>query len=1320
MPSHPDNGQDGEHNVCRSESREGLVAPVRYTESHGPRVIASNGKTRKSRTADPGSYPAGMPLPPNSFGPPIGTGRASNTAPSRQSTQVPRTNTSEGDLRRKKSLVRQSRGHGKNGAGRDLERRISAHSTLTRNDTLHRRSLGRNKAEIKQRTTCWTVAVKMLTCYLPAPLLKFSGIKDPLIQMAFREKIALCIIIGFCMLFVGFLTFGFNAVACRHIGQNVNYKQLVGSSSFAIRGKMYDASKALEILNGNRQPVLDYVQVAGEDLSVLFPVSNGKCRKLFGDAQPFPCTLTGVWPPAAGQVTGCPFAGLPFNPLAAIRPQADYFLDYDVVKASTDLLVYNGNVLNISRLAETPELFGDKFYQIVQKNRGRDATKVFTSKNGLKDRADCLDEIFRIARVDSTTFGCVVSDVLVYISLVFIMGTVGARFILAVIFQYLIGWKLGERDKDSRVAADLRRRRQELAAAGAENRSPSPQDAIQMDNMHNAMERRKSSVGSFAPTQPARKASDSSIRRSTVGEPVVGPNGTMMQPTLPDVDVPEIDMAIRNRYKDLQLSAPYTHADPALNDPTLMHTLVMIPCYSEGYASIRATLDSLAHAYYPSTHKTLFVIADGIVQGSGEAKPTPEYLIDMMEIDERFRDDDPRWGGIPEAYSYVAIANGTKRKNYARVYAGWYRYAIKEGKQKGGKKGERAVSVSYPDDKAGVDGDSEKQQKLSRSMSRTVKNRKDGKVPMILVVKVGNEEERNPDSGVMKPGNRGKRDSQVLLMQFLTKVMFDDRMTELEFDIFHKLWTITGLHPDKYEAVLMVDADTRIYPDSITHLVACMVRDPKIMGVCGETKIHNKWQSWVTMIQVYEYYISHHLSKAFESVFGGVTCLPGCFSAYRIKAPKGRSGQWVPILANPDVVEAYSENIVDTLHMKNLLLLGEDRYLTTLMLKAFPKRRNVFVPRAICKTVVPDSFPVLLSQRRRWINSTIHNLLELVLVRDLCGTFCFSMQFVIFMELVGSVVLPAATGFTIYLIVQTFVSSDPQIIPLVMLAAILGLPAVLILLTVKRLIYIFWFLVFLVALPLWQVVLPLYAFWHFDDFSWGETRKVSGEIKAEDHSRKDGEFDHSGINMKRWSEWVQERALTEERRRRVPEMPLRAHMMVRPMSTFAPPTPFTPAMGQTIGYRMSAMPPTGMPLPPGTTMPPGLLPPPGALTLPPLNSVPFDARASVMMVPDGRASVMLMPDARGSVMMVPDGRGTLMMAPGFPHFSMNPHMSAMPSGMPLPPGYYAPPPQLVHQRKPSTSGGSSNAPSQDPRSDAPRSSSESSATKVESEPSPSE
>ncbi|KAJ3309411.1 Chitin synthase, class 3, partial [Gonapodya sp. JEL0774] len=368
--------------------------------------------------------------------------------------------------------------------------------------------------------------------------------------------------------------------------------------------------------------------------------------------------------------------------------------------------------------------------------------------------------------------------------------------------------------------------------------------------------------------------------------------------------------------------------------------------------------------------------------------------------------------------SYVAIADGFKRENKAKVVAGYAKTAYE------------------------------------------VHNRR---IPVVCIIKVGNDEEqRQYKTGALKkPGNRGKRDSQVVVMNFLQKVIFDDRLTDLEYDLFSKIWALGGVPPDTYEALLMVDADTKVYPDSLRHLVACMMKDPNVIGLCGETKIENKWGSWVTTIQVFEYHISHHLSKAFESVFGGVTCLPGCFCMYRIKAPKGPHGYYVPILANPDIVEQYSENVVETLHEKNLLLLGEDRYLSTLMLKTFPKRKMLFVPQAKCKTLVPDEFKVLLSQRRRWINSTVHNLLELVLVKDLCGTFCISMQFVVFIELVGTVVLPAAISFTIYLIVSSFFLVEKPIIPLLLLAAILGLPAVLIVITSFNIKYVMWMFIYL-------------------------------------------------------------------------------------------------------------------------------------------------------------------------------------------------------------------------------------------------------------------
>ncbi|KAI9293914.1 fungal chitin synthase, partial [Neoconidiobolus thromboides FSU 785] len=466
------------------------------------------------------------------------------------------------------------------------------------------------------------------------------------------------------------------------------------------------------------------------------------------------------------------------------------------------------------------------------------------------------------------------------------------------------------------------------------------------------------------------------------------------------------------------------------NKNTLPHLLCLVTCYSEGESSLKTTLDSIALSDYYDKHKILFVIADGDITGSGNEKSTPDILLDMLEPLDKDEEIKPK--------AYISIGDAKKQMNMAKVHIGNY----------------------------------------------VVQN--DRRVPMVLINKCGLPYERNQP----KAGNRGKRDSQLILMRFLSNLCFNERMTPLEFDLFEKLYRLTNITADKYEMVLMVDADTMVLPDAISKMVSAMERDPTVMGLCGETKIENKRQSWVTMIQVYEYYISHHLGKAFESIFGGVTCLPGCFCMYRIKVSKP-DGYCVPILANPDIVKNYSSNDVSTLHKKNLLLLGEDRYLTTLMLRAFPRRKMIYVPKAICKTVVPDEFKVLLSQRRRWINSTVHNLLELVLVPQLCGIFCCSMQFVILLELLGTVVMPASLLFLSYLIVSAFMGQDVWL-PLFFMACLYFMQAILIGVTTRKVSYIGWMFIFILAMPIWNFVLPVYSFWHFDDFSWGATRKIDG------------------------------------------------------------------------------------------------------------------------------------------------------------------------------------------------------------------------------------
>ncbi|KAL2374276.1 hypothetical protein RJ035_003357 [Blastomyces gilchristii] len=984
----------------------------------------------------------------------------------------------------------------------------------------------------------WNVYCGMVTFWCPDFVLKCFGMPAKAQRRAWREKMGLISIILLICTFVGFLTFGFTQVVCGSPPVRLKINE-VDIGNIIFHGKAYSMldTKHPEALGIPDRTNVAYppVSYGGLDASFLFQNVNGACKGLI-TATPnsnvptnsegelawyFPCVPfkqdgssrpNFTEPPYLGYA--CHTSGRARNTFYhGLRAPADVYFTWEELKnQSRNLMVYSGSVLDLNLLdwfdrsqVSVPRQFDELKTNLAV--RGVDVTHMFQSAPD-KRLAKCLTEIIKVGSIDTDSVGCIASKVVLYISLAFILAVVGAKFVLALAFQWFLASRFAA--KTSVNPSSTMRKKQiedwsdDIYQPGPRLTEPSWPDrgsrrgsrlssaifpTTSRFTSPYAMDRGASKQRA-APTtmvsqnaglaSPMYKTGQNTSRGTLSADPysqsIVGSRTSLMlgaQDRRYSIAVSEADPpGLTGFIHESVVPQPPPEWQP-FGYP-LAHAICLVTAYSEGAEGLRTTLDSIAMTDYPNSHKTIVVICDGLIKGAGETVTTPDITLSMMKDFTVFPED-------VQAFSYVAVASGAKRHNMAKIYTGFYDY------------GEQSV----------------------------VPRDKQQRVPMMVVVKCGTPDEAQNS----KPGNRGKRDSQIILMSFLQKVMFDERMTELEFEMFNGLWKITGISPDFYEVVLMVDADTKVFPDSLTHMISAMVQDPEIMGLCGETKIANKTESWVTMIQVFEYFISHHLSKSFESVFGGVTCLPGCFCMYRIKAPKGAQNYWVPILANPDVVEHYSENVVDTLHKKNLLLLGEDRYLSTLMLKTFPKRKQVFVPQAVCKTTVPDKFSVLLSQRRRWINSTVHNLMELILVRDLCGTFCFSMQFVVFMELVGTLVLPAAIAFTFYVVIISIIRKPVQIIPLILLALILGLPAVLIVVTAHRLSYVVWMFIYLLSLPIWNFVLPTYSYWKFDDFSWGDTRKTAGEKTKKAGIEYEGEFDSSKITMKRWGDFERERRL---------------------------------------------------------------------------------------------------------------------------------------------------------------------------------------------------
>ena len=134
--------------------------------------------------------------------------------------------------------------------------------------------------------------------------------------------------------------------------------------------------------------------------------------------------------------------------------------------------------------------------------------------------------------------------------------------------------------------------------------------------------------------------------------------------------------------------------------------ICQVPCYTEGDVSLRRTIDSLAQLKYDDKRKLIVVICDGNIVGSGNDRPTPRIVLDILGADPNLD---------PEPLSFMSIGEGAKQHNMGKVYSGLY---------------ECAGHV----------------------------------VPYLVIVKVGKPTERS------RPGNRGKRDSQLLLMHFLNKV----------------------------------------------------------------------------------------------------------------------------------------------------------------------------------------------------------------------------------------------------------------------------------------------------------------------------------------------------------------------------------------------------------------------------------------------------------------------------------------------------------------------------------------------------------------------
>uniref|UniRef100_T1PGZ3 chitin synthase n=1 Tax=Musca domestica TaxID=7370 RepID=T1PGZ3_MUSDO len=197
-----------------------------------------------------------------------------------------------------------------------------------------------------------------------------------------------------------------------------------------------------------------------------------------------------------------------------------------------------------------------------------------------------------------------------------------------------------------------------------------------------------------------------------------------------------------------------------------------------------------------------------------------------------------------------------------------------------------------------------------------------------------------------------KRWSQVMYMYYL----LGHRLMELPISADRKDTIALNTY------LLTLDGDIDFKPNAVTLLVDLMKKNKNLGAACG--RIHPVGSGPMVWYQLFEYAIGHWLQKATEHMIGCVLCSPGCFSLFRGKA-----------LMDDNVMKKYTTQSDEARHYVQYDQ-GEDRWLCTLLLQR--GYRVEYSAASDAYTHCPEGFNEFYNQRRRWVPSTIANIMDLL------------------------------------------------------------------------------------------------------------------------------------------------------------------------------------------------------------------------------------------------------------------------------------------------------------------------------------------------------
>ena len=345
---------------------------------------------------------------------------------------------------------------------------------------------------------------------------------------------------------------------------------------------------------------------------------------------------------------------------------------------------------------------------------------------------------------------------------------------------------------------------------------------------------------------------------------------------------------------------------------------------------------------------------------------------------------------------------------------------------------------------------------------------------------------RVPFCLVIKQRNYGKRDSLSLIRTSLYAFNTSQNIESFFHSAFSS-FLFNTFENQRIEYIIGLDGDTIFHEDCAFWLLQAIHKDEKNLGCVGSVEVKFEKRNFLEIYQNAEYIFAQNLRRRMQSEFTKkVTCLSGCVQILRV------CNQTCGELIMKEFYRLPNEN--ENIFRQILSYASEDRNHVCIAQRQNGLEYN-FIQEINAKayTIVPSTFEVLLSQRRRWTLGACANDVLLLTGKKVnkierLGSALNLLTVAIFPFIV------LAQGYFVYTIIF-----HPSML-LLYLSIVMMIPFVYALsipLFIKPfdsvrdiIIYYFGFLLYVCFGFLLNSIVLCYALINMDTFSWGKTRKI--------------------------------------------------------------------------------------------------------------------------------------------------------------------------------------------------------------------------------------